>query len=200
MTSIAPSPRSRLSVAALALGSLLALGGLARAAEGDPCKKDGNGVAVPQCETVTHQNSSLSHDRTEGIQIQCPADAPYYWSGWSDTFTSKWHVITENLLVEAATHANFTVSSTQATGSLAYSVTIGCSPVPIWGTCTKSSIPVIVADPKCPMGPKRQDCTGAPYPKCWDTWTETCTSGSTVQDYSCTDANPLKTTCVTCSG
>lgn len=198
MTSIVPPPRRRLILAALALGGLMALGGTARAGEGDPCRMNGNGVPVPQCATVTHQNAGLAHDHTEGIQVQCPADAPYYWSGWSDTFTSRWHVITENLLAEAATHANFTVSSTQATGQLAYSVTIGCSPVPIWGSCTRSSLPVIVADPKCPVGTKRQDCSGAPSPKCWDTWTETCTSGNAVQSYSCTDANPLETTCVTC--
>ena len=57
MTSIVPPPRSRIAVAALALGSLLALGGLAQAGEGDPCKMDGNGVAVPQCETDNLQNS-----------------------------------------------------------------------------------------------------------------------------------------------
>ena len=59
MTSIAPPPRSRFAVAALALGSLLALGGLAQAGEGDPCQLNGKGVAGAPVRKDNPQNARL---------------------------------------------------------------------------------------------------------------------------------------------
>jgi hypothetical protein len=94
----------------------------------------GKGVAVPQCVTATH-GETLKHDQTQDIDVRCPAEALYYWNGWSDTFTSTWHVITENLVVEDQHHAHFKISNTRL-GANTDSVTIGCSPISESGSCT----------------------------------------------------------------
>jgi hypothetical protein len=184
----------------LALGAGLALllltGGVAQAGEGDPCKMMGNGAAVPDCTTVTHADT-LKRDHTQDINIQCPAAAPYYWEGWSDTFTSVWHVITENILVEDAHHAHFKISNTRL-GSTSYSVTIGCSPLAEGGSC--KGVGTKTKDPGCPESDRRATCIPDEGGfDCWDEWTETCTSGSSVTTYFCSTASFLPT-CYSCSG
>lgn len=191
-----PHSRRRLAcaVAGAAFAGILLTSAEARA--DDPCRENSNGLAVPGCVTQAHSDT-LKADQTQDIDIYCPPEAPYYWGGWVDNFTSKWHVITENLITSNAQHAHFKISNT-ALSRNSYTVTIGCSPTPEWGTCNGNLVKV--ADPKCPISSQRQDCTGAPWPKCWEVWTETCTAGATITTYSCTDANPLGHTCITCSG
>lgn len=183
--------------AAVALAAIVGASAPSSAGEGDACQRGGKGVAVPQCVTVTH-NETLTHDHSSAFGLSCPADAPYYWDGWSDTFSSKWHVITENVLVGTQHTAHFTVSATIATGSLNFSVTIGCSPISETGQCTgmgrKSG------DPGCPESNRRATCIpdegGA---DCWDEWNETCVSGNTVTNYFCSTA-AFVPTCYTCGG
>lgn len=181
-------------LAAVTLAAALLASGAAMA--DDPCRENSKGLPVPGCVTQAHADT-LKRDQTQDIDLYCPPEAPYYWGGWVDSFTSKWHVITENLITGDAHHAHFKISNT-ALSPNSYTVTIGCSPTPEWGTCTGNLVKV--TDPKCPISSQRQDCTGAPWPKCWEVWTETCTSGSSITTYSCTDANPLAHTCITCSG
>jgi hypothetical protein len=186
-----------LAGAAVALAAVLMASGPATAGEGDPCKKGGKGIAVPQCQTATHADH-LNHDRTTAFGLSCPAEAPYYWEGWSDTFTSRWHVITENLVVENRHTAHFTVSDTQATGSLDFTVTIGCSPLSETGTCSGAG--QRTGDPGCPESNRRAVCIpdegGA---DCWAEWNETCVNNNVVTSYFCTDASFVPT-CYTCSG
>ena len=107
----------------------------------------------------------MTHDHTEGDPDQCPADAPYYWSGWSDTFSSQWHIVTENLLVEKATHGNFTISSTQATGSLSLQRDDRLLPGAGVGLMYQVVHPRHRRRPEMPLGPKRSDCTGCAQPQ-----------------------------------
>lgn len=183
--------------AALTFTAVVVASGAASAGEGDPCKMGGKGAEVPQCVTATH-GENLPHDHTSAFGLSCPAEAPYYWNGWTDTFTSRWHVITENLIVENQNTAHFTVSSTQASGSLDFTVTIGCSPISETGNCTNAGRKT--SDPGCPESNRRAVCLpdegGA---DCWDEWNETCVSGSTVTNYFCTTAAFLPI-CFTCGG
>ena len=181
-------------------GGLLAMGLLppatAVAGEGDPCRYQGKGVAVPQCVTATHSDT-LKADQTQDINLHCPAEAPYYWEGWSDTFASRWHVMTENLLVEDRFHAHFKISNTRL-GPNPYSVTIGCSPISESGTCQGPGRKV--SDPGCPESNRRAVCIpdegGA---DCWAEWTEICTGSGEVTTYFCSDAGFL-TSCFSCGG
>jgi hypothetical protein len=160
----------------------------------DACRQNSRGVPVPQCVTQSHSNT-LKADHTEDINLYCPPEAPYYWGGWVDTFSSIWHVITENILVEDQHHARFKISNTRL-GDNSYTVTIGCSPLSESGQCSGSyrNVP----DPNCPRSDTRQDCMPPPNYKCWQTWTETCIVDNKVQLVHCTNANPLAVTCVTC--
>jgi hypothetical protein len=179
MTCMATWPaRLAMLVCAVTLGSAVAVAG-----EGDPCKEKGKGAAVPSCVTVTHSDT-LKKDQTQDINISCPSEAPYYWEGWSDTFSiPKWHVITENLLAEDAHKAHFKISNT-ALSPNSYSVTIGCSPLREGGSCTNPGKKT--ADPGCPESDRRE-------------WTETCTSNSTVTTYFCSTAG-FTPACFTCGG
>ena len=156
----------------------------------------GKGVAVPQCETATH-GDTLKADQTQDINIQCPSTAPYYWEGWSDTWGSHWHVITENLLVEDRFHAHFKLSNTRL-GANPYTVTIGCSPLAENGSCSGTGRKV--SDPGCPESNRRAVCIpdegGA---DCWDEWSETCVVNNSVTGYFCSTA-AFAPTCYACGG
>src|SRR3712207_5339521 len=58
----------------------------------EACKKNSRGVAVPQCKEVSH-SGTLTTLQTIDIDIYCPSEAPYYWGGWVNTFSSDWHII-----------------------------------------------------------------------------------------------------------
>lgn len=192
---LAPRLGTRCDIAGVLAAGVMLLS-VTPAAADDACRKNSNGIPVPQCVTASHADT-LKADQTQDIDIYCPSEAPYYWGGWVNTFSSIWHVITENLVVENIYHAHFKISNTRL-GQNRYTVTIGCSPLPEFGQCTGNihNVP----DPRCPVSDTRQDCSPPPYPKCWRTWTEICTDGNKVTNYTCTNANPLAVTCATCNG
>ena len=165
------------------------------AAQADPCNVKGN--QPPDCQTVD-VTLTLKKDQTKGWALYCPAEAYYYWGGWSDQWSSRWHIITENLLAENEHKADFTLTNTRL-GDNTVTVTIGCSPIAPWGGgCTGPSRRV--ADPQCPQHNQRQVCSGeGEDEECWSERDETCVNGEAVTNYSCTQAL-FKTMCYTCQG
>ena len=164
-------------------------------AGGDPCT-DASGNKVPGCQLVSVL-VNLSTDQTKGWALYCPGNAPYYWGGHSDFWHSRWHIFTENVGAEAGNlgKADFTLTNTRA-GSNSVVITIGCSPVNQSGLCTGTR--KVWSDPGCPVSEQRTVCTGGEEDEqCWEEWNEECVSGTTVTDYSCTQAL-FGTLCTSC--
>jgi hypothetical protein len=178
-----------------ALALLLLAGAMmfaAGSAKADPCTV--GGAAVPECQTVSVQ-LTLKKDQTEGWALYCPSNAYYYWGGWSDSWSSMWHIITENIIEENDNKADFTLTNTRL-GNNTVTVTIGCSPVAPWGNgCTGATHEV--SDPGCPISNEQNVCE--PADNCWLEWDETCVNGTTVSNYFCTQVL-FTTMCYTCNG
>lgn len=164
-------------------------------ASGKPCS-DTYGNKVPGCQLVTVV-VNLSFDQTKGWALYCPSSAPYYWGGYSDVWQSRWHIFSENLFDEAGNlgKADFLLTNTRA-GKNSVTITIGCSPVNQNGSCTTSR--QVWSDPGCPESDRRLVCTGGGEDEqCWQEWDEECLNGTTVTDYSCTQAL-FGTFCTSC--
>ena len=173
-------------LAAIPLMAAIAGTGVAKA---DPCTVNGN--TVPGC-VVQTDTGRLAGDRAEWMAVYCPAGAPYWWGGWSDTWSSPWHLISRNPIADGVGKADFRLSNT-STRPNNWSISIGCSALDPNGTCTGAS--KIAKDPGCPMSNRTTVCEQAD--NCWVTWSEQCISNNKVSNYNCTQMLFL-TTCFSC--
>ena len=145
------------------------------------CYGSGGNVA-PQCQTSTI-SGALHADRSEYMAAWCPPSAPYYWGGWRDSWSSGWHVITENVLGENSVgKADFLLSNTHWKQNN-WSVTIGCSPVNQYGSCTNPG--KATSDPGCTVSDSATEC--AQSDNCWQTWNEQCINNNVVSNYFCSN-------------
>ena len=172
-----------LGVAGVAL--LLGAGGAAA----DPCTA--NGSTVPEC-TVQTDTGSLKGDRSEYMNVYCPTTSPYAWGGWSDKWSSSWHVITRNPVGDNVNSLDFLLSNTSV-HSNNWSISIGCSPINPNGTCTGPT--KISGDPGCPESNRQTECE--PADNCWVTWDEQCINNNVVSNFYCTQIL-FVTSCFSC--
>ena len=172
-----------LAGAAVALAALASLPGVATA---DACK-DGN-VTVPLCYQQT-DTGSLKGDKSEYMAVYCPSGNPYWWGGWSDHWSSGWHIITPNPIGDAGVSKADFLRSNTSVHTNDWSITIGCSPINPSGGCTNPST-TPTKDPFCPTASSRNVCDG--NEDCWTDWTEICTSSSGATTYFC--SNPFGVT------
>ena len=180
---VLPRGAAILGLAGTAL--LLCAGGAAA----DPCTADGN--TVPQC-VVQTDTGSLKGDRSEYMNVYCPNTSPYAWGGWSDSWSSGWHVITRNPVGDNMNSLDFLLSNTSVHTNN-WSISIGCSPINPNGTCTGAT--KISGDPGCPESNRQTECE--PADNCWVTWDEQCINNNVVSNYYCTQVL-FATTCFSC--
>ena len=161
----------------------------AAGATADPCSADGN--TVPEC-VVQTDTGSLKGDRSEYMNVYCPNTAPYAWGGWSDSWSSSWHIITRNPVGDNVNSLDFLLSNTSVSSNR-WSISIGCSPINPNGSCTGAT--KISGDPGCPESNRQTECE--PSDNCWVTWNEQCINNNVVTNYYCTQAL-FVTTCFSC--
>lgn len=161
----------------------------AAGAAADPCTADGN--TVPEC-VVQTDTGTLKGDRSEYMNVYCPNTSPYAWGGWSDSWSSKWHVITRNPVGDNVNSLDFLLSNTSVSSNR-WSISIGCSPINPNGSCTGAT--KISGDPGCPESNRQTECE--PSDNCWVTWNEQCINNNVVTNYYCTQAL-FVTTCFSC--
>ncbi|MFZ1430190.1 MAG: hypothetical protein WAS21_25880 [Geminicoccaceae bacterium] len=155
----------------------------------DPCTANGN--QVPEC-VVQTDTGSLKGDRSEYMNVYCPTTSPYAWGGWSDSWSSGWHIITRNPIGDNVNSLDFSLSNTSIHTNN-WSISIGCSAVNPNGSCTGAT--KISGDPGCPESNRQTECE--PADNCWVTWNEQCINNNVVSNYYCTQVL-FETTCFSC--
>lgn len=178
--------RSFFRCCGLAAFALMALMLDARSAKADVCDNSN----IPQCYVQT-DTGELKADRSEYMNVYCPAGM-YAWGGWSDSWSSSWHIITRNPIGDNLNSLDFLLSNTSV-HSNRWSISIACSPINPNGSCNGASKEV--SDPGCPESNRQTECQ--PADNCWVTWNEQCVNGDTVTNYFCSQAL-FVTTCFSC--
>jgi hypothetical protein len=166
----------------------------------DPCVVEG--VRVPACVTVTSPRIDLKPRFGSAIvNVFCPRSASYYWGSYSADHDGWVRVHDLSRFITNPAEGKFEATNFNLEFRHSFTVTIGCSQFPPWGTACQGSNAFCPRDPGCATtsGPASRCVGQGENQQCWLEWEENCGTAPNNTPYFCTTAL-FAPCCYPCAG
>ena len=149
----------------------------------DPCTSAF--IPIPDCELQVQAPVQYKAWHSSNMNYYCTGTHPYFYGMnqsyiLSYTFDNSCFTVTENVFGDEINKLEVLITN-WCVVSEDVVVTLACSAQAPPGSafCDTEGDPM--SDPKCPVGPSKNYCSGGPVPACFQIFKETCTNNVSYQ-------------------